>query len=48
MTAEKQTSSKPSLEGALKQGKFAVTCEVGPPKGAETGLKKWDLTPYSR
>lgn len=43
MTAEKQTSSKPSLEGALKQGKFAVTCEVGPPKGAETDEIKESL-----
>lgn len=37
MAIKKQTSSKPGLEEVLKQGKFAVTCEVGPPKGVGTG-----------
>ncbi len=40
MATKKQASPKPSLEGALKQGKFAVTCEVGPPKGAEQTRSK--------
>jgi len=37
MATKMQASLKPGLEEVLKQGKFAVTCEVGPPKGAETG-----------
>lgn len=29
------TVNKSKLEKALEEGKFAVTCEIGPPKGAE-------------
>ncbi len=31
----KNTKSKSKLKEALDSGKFAVTCEIGPPKGAE-------------
>ncbi|MFO7928473.1 MAG: methylenetetrahydrofolate reductase [Candidatus Humimicrobiaceae bacterium] len=31
----KDTKSKSKLKEALDSGKFAVTCEIGPPKGAE-------------
>jgi len=44
MATEMQASLKPGFEEVLKQGKFAVTCEVGPPKGAETGEIKESLT----
>lgn len=32
---KKLTSNKSSLKDALEKGKFVVTCEIGPPKGAE-------------
>lgn len=36
MVTKTQALLKPGLEEVLKQGRFAVTCEVGPPKGIET------------
>ena len=32
-----RTSMKSSLKEALQKGEFAVTCEIGPPKGVDTG-----------
>src|SRR4030043_1231216 len=31
------TGKKSSLKEALQKGEFAVTCEIGPPKGVDTG-----------
>src|SRR4030043_1235511 len=31
------TIKKSSLKEALQKGEFAVTCEIGPPKGVDTG-----------
>lgn len=33
-----QGSSRGRLEGILKEGEFAITCELGPPKGADPDL----------
>ncbi len=34
-TLEKSTAEKSKFEKSLKSGKFTITCEIGPPKGAD-------------